>query len=227
MKTILIVEDDIVLAEGIKLNLDMEGYHGATAYNCAEALEQMKQKRPGLVLLDVNLPDASGLELAAQIRAQSQIPIIFLTARDMDEDMLAGFAAGADDYITKPFNIKIVLERIRAVLRRYETAPAKESLRVGNLEIDFDAYAIKKSGRPMTLTPTEFKLLKKFCMNPGIVLTREVLLQELWDVDENYVDEHTLTIFISRLRTKIGDGEYTYLKTVYGIGYVWMGENHE
>ena len=145
-------------------------------------------------------------------------------ARDMDEDMIAGFRAGADDYITKPFHIQVLVERVRAVLRRYQPSmEVKNQIQTGNLIIDFESYTVLKSGKPLSLTPTEFKLLEKFLRNPGIVLTRQVLIDELWDNDGNYVDEHTLTIFVSRLRSKIADREFTYIKTVYGTGYRWTG----
>lgn len=226
-RTILIVEDDIALAEGIRLNLELSGFCGCTAYNIEDADKQLRQNSFNLLLLDVNLPDGNGMEFAKHVRTLRDIPIIFLTAKDLDEDMIAGFCAGADDYITKPFNIQVLVQRIHAVLRRYSPVTEEENrVKVGNLMIDFESYTVLKKGEPLSLTPTEFKLLVKFCQNPGIVLTRQVLLAELWDKDENYVDEHTLTIFVSRLRTKIADDEFTYIKTVYGTGYRWIGEEN-
>lgn len=130
-----------------------------------------------------------------------------------------------DDYITKPFNVQILVQRVRAVLNRYRAGnEKKERIKAGNLEIDFQSWQVWKNGDELTLTPTEFKLLKKFCDNPGIVLTRAVLLEALWDKEDNYVDEHTLTIFISRLRSKIADRDHAYIRTIYGTGYQWTGE---
>lgn len=226
MKEILIVEDDEMLNAGLCYNLQLEGYGINPAYHFKGAVELLNKKEFDLILLDVNLPDGDGFTLSKRIRETSGVPIIFLTANDMDEDMIQGFEAGADDYITKPFNIKVVLQRIRAILRRCEEKQAK-LLRCGNLEIDFGRQTVKKSGNPLILTPTEFKLLQKFCSNKAQVLTRQALLEDLWDADGNFVDEHTLTINISRLRAKIADEGYPYIKTIYGVGYQWTGENHE
>lgn len=224
---ILIIEDDTFLAEGLRLNLELSGFLADVGHNIEQAEQKLVADRIDLMLLDVNLPDGDGVAFAKKIRGEKDIPIIFLTARDMDEDMIAGFQAGADDYITKPFNIQVLVQRVRAVLRRYHyLEDTKKRLKVGNLDIDFESYTVVKKGNELSLTPTEFKLLIKFCQNPGAVLTREVLLDELWDQEGNYVDEHTLTIFVSRLRTKISDEEFSYIKTVYGTGYRWIGEEN-
>lgn len=222
---ILIIEDDTALAEGIRLNLELAGYQADIVYSIKEAEDFFRHSDASLLLLDVNLPDGNGVNFARSIRSRRDIPIVFLTARDLDEDMIVGFQAGADDYITKPFNIQVLIQRVNAVLRRYQAIQEDvECLTVGNLEIDFKSYTVAKKGVILSLTPTEFRLLTKFCRNPGIVLTRQVLLEELWDKDENYVDEHTLTIFVSRLRSKISDETFSYIKTVYGTGYRWIGE---
>lgn len=221
---ILITEDDAVLAEGVKMNLEVSGFTVLIAHNIKEASACLTEENICLLILDVNLPDGDGVEFARNLRTRQKLPIIFLTAKDMDEDMIAGFQAGADDYITKPFNIQVLIQRVGAVLRRYQ--PLEEemtAMKVGNLSIDFESYTVMKQGKMLSLTPTEFKLLAMFCQNPGIVLTRQVLLETLWDKEENYVDEHTLTIFVSRLRGKISDEKFTYIKTVYGTGYRWIG----
>lgn len=222
---ILIVEDDEILSYGVKLNLSIAHFEAETAKNRAEALQKLRAERFDLLIMDVNLPDGNGFALAGEIREKYDIPIIFLTAKDMDEDIMTGFESGADDYVTKPFNVQILIQRVRAVLNRYSAGKkAEERVCIGNLEIDFAGHEVLKSKKPLSLTPTEFKLLKKFCENPGIVLTRSVLLEALWDKDGDFVDEHTLTIFVSRLRGKIADEEYTYIKTIYGTGYQWRGE---
>jgi len=227
MKSILIIEDDEILNAGLCYNLNLEGYQTESAYDIATAKKKFAEHEWALCILDVNLPDGDGITYGQGIRKQTKVPIIFLTARDMDEDMIRGFDAGADDYITKPFNVKILMQRVQAILRRCQETDEKVIFRCGNLEIDFDGYIVKKSGKILILTPTEYKLLCKFSKNPGNVLTRQVLLEDLWDKNENYVDEHTLTINISRLRSKITDETYSYIKTIYGMGYQWMGERHE
>lgn len=234
MERILIIEDDDILAQGVKFNLELAGFSADTATDLREAkrkLDDMQETGTGygtgwqLLILDVNLPDGDGFVFADSLRKERDIPVIFLTARDLDEDMMRGFETGADDYITKPFNVQILVQRVRAVLNRYRAGnEKKERIKAGNLEIDFQSWQVWKNGDELTLTPTEFKLLKKFCDNPGIVLTRAVLLEALWDKEENYVDEHTLTIFISRLRSKIADRDHTYIRTIYGTGYQWTGE---
>ena len=234
MERILIIEDDDILAQGVKFNLELAGFFADTASDLKEAkrkLDDVQETGTGygtewqLLILDVNLPDGDGFVFADSLRKEYDIPVIFLTARDLDEDMMRGFETGADDYITKPFNVQILVQRVRALLDRYRAGnEKKERIKAGNLEIDFQSWQVWKNGDELTLTPTEFKLLKKFCDNPGIVLTRAVLLEALWDKEENYVDEHTLTIFISRLRSKIADRDHAYIRTIYGTGYQWTGE---
>ncbi len=225
MENILIIEDDEMLNDGLCFNLQRAGLHPVPAYNLRQARAYMKEQEFQLFLLDVNLPDGDGFHFSEEIRSGSSAPIVFLTAHDMDEDMIRGFEAGADDYITKPFNIRIVLQRIQAILRRCEPAKEEQVYRCGSLEVDLGNRTVSKNGEVLTLTPTEFKLLQVFIRNPGQVLTRQVLLDKLWDQDGNFVDEHTLTINISRLRGKIEDDNNSYIKTVYGMGYQWMEEN--
>ena len=226
MEQILIIEDDDILAEGVRFNLSLAGFSASCVPDLKGAEKALRDGKWDLLLLDVNLPDGDGLAFAAWLRGGvSEISVIFLTAKDMDEDMMRGFAAGADDYITKPFNVQILIQRVKAVLNRYHAGKRKEEcLRAGSLEIDLRSWQVRKNGEAVPLTPTEFRLLKKFCENPGIVLTRDVLLEEMWDSEGKDVDEHTLTIFISRLRSKLADENDTYIRTVYGIGYQWIGE---
>ncbi|MCU6746183.1 MULTISPECIES: response regulator transcription factor [Lachnospiraceae] len=219
---ILLIEDDEILAQGVKLNLSLAGFAAETANTLKEGEKRLLEEEWDLLLLDVNLPDGDGFSFAGRIRKQQDIPIIFLTAKDMDTDMMTGFENGADDYVTKPFHVQILIQRIRAVLNRYTAGKRQESRKkAGNLEVDLKAYKVWKKGEELILTPTEFKLLRKFLENPDIVLTRGVLLEELWDKEGDFVDEHTLTIFVSRLRSKIADEEYQYIQTIYGTGYQW------
>lgn len=228
MEPILVIEDDEMLNAGLCYNLILEGYQAEGAKTLEEAQKKVEQQSYELLIVDVNLPDGSGLSFCRWFRERSQVPLLFLTARDLDEDMMKGFEAGADDYITKPFNVKVLMQRVQAVLRRVNTGGKPEQKFVcGNLSIDFEKHMILKGQEALTLTPTEYKLLHKFCQNQDIVLTREVLLDELWDQHGNFVDEHTLTINISRLKKKIADEQFTYIKSVYGTGYQWIGEGHE
>ncbi|WP_195270695.1 response regulator transcription factor [Eubacterium sp. 1001713B170207_170306_E7] len=223
MKRILVVEDDEMLGAGLCYNLELEGFKTVLVQSFEGAEKRVEEGGWDMVILDVNLPDGDGFSLAKKIRLRARTPLIFLTACDLDDDILKGFELGADDYITKPFNIKIVIKRINAVFRRSGDS-RKERFICGNLEIDFDRRTACKNGEPLILTPTEFKLLQLFCENPGKVLTRKMLLESLWDNEGNFVDEHTLTINVSRLRSKISDDAFAYIKTIYGMGYEWMGE---
>ncbi len=224
MKSILVVEDDEMLGAGLCYNLELEGFKTTLVQSFEEAGKKIESKKLGNGhILDVNLPDGDGFNLAKKIRLKDRTPLIFLTACDLDDDILKGFELGADDYITKPFNIKIVIKRINAVFRRTEVS-RKELFICGNLEIDFEKRTATKNEKPLVLTPTEFKLLQLFCKNPGKVLTRKMLLESLWDNEGNFVDEHTLTINVSRLRSKISDDTFAYIKTIYGMGYEWTGE---
>lgn len=232
MKKILVAEDDEMLNAGLCYNLTQEGFEPVSVYNLKEAMSAFSKTEFALVLLDVNFPEGDGFGFAKQVREKSRVPVFFLTACDMDEDIMKGFDAGADDYMTKPFNVKILMQRIRAVLRRYE-AGLGESLRkrelchCGHLEMDFEGSVVTKNGKPLSITPTECKLLFKLCRNPGMVLTRKILLEEIWDAQGNFVDEHALTVQMSRLKSKISDEAYSYIKTVYGMGYQWIGEKNE
>lgn len=224
MTKILIIEDDEMLNSGLCYNMELAGYEIGSAMTISVAKSLYQEKNWDLLLVDVNLPDGNGFDFGKWVREQSKVPLIFLTGNDLDENVLEGFDAGADDYITKPFNIKIVLKRIEAILSRSSRGDNENNTHVcGNLEIDFDSMQISKLEEGIELTPTEFKLLKVFCDNDGIVLTREVLLEKLWDKDGNFVDNHTLTINISRLKSKIKDDDYSYIKTIYGTGYQWIG----
>lgn len=231
MDTVLVVEDDKVLNAGLCYNLRQEGYEPVPAYNLEQAQSALSGMEFALILLDVNFPEGDGYQFARHIRERSRVPVFFLTACDLDEDIMKGFDVGADDYMTKPFNVKILMRRIRAVLRRYQESEGEvqegSGYFCGNLMIDFEGYVVKKNGSPLTLTPTEYKLLFKLCRNQQIVVTRRALLEEIWDARENFVDEHALTVQMSRLKSKIADKEYIYIKTVYGMGYQWIGDKHE
>lgn len=227
MSKILVVEDDEMLNAGICFNLQKAGHEPIPANDLTSAQPFIKKQAVDLILLDVNLPDGNGFEFARKIKSYNRKPFIFITAHELDDEMIKGFELGADDYITKPFNIKVVMQRIQAVLRRVEGTSHDTAFTCGNLTIDFETHTVKKSGENLSLTPTEFKLLYVFVKNSGMALTRSLLLEKLWDNEGNFVDEHTLTINISRLRSKISDETYHYIKTIYGMGYQWIGDEHE
>ncbi|WP_324824767.1 response regulator transcription factor [Sinanaerobacter sp. ZZT-01] len=224
MKRILVVEDDVMLNSGLCYNLELDEYKGIPAHDAAAALEKVTNESFDLVILDVNLPDVDGFELCKKIKAKRDIPVIFLTARDLEADVMKGFDLGADDYITKPFNINIFRKKVAAVLKRSGESATQRLYLCEDLVIDFDKLTATIKNEPIVFTPTEYKILKIFTSNPGVLLTRQLLLEKLYDVDANFVDEHTLTVNINRLRNKIENGDRKYIKTVYGMGYLWAGD---
>ncbi len=221
MPVILIVEDDTALRTGLTFDLKAEGYRVLTVENGKTALS-MIENSVELVLLDVNLPDMDGYAVCRKIKAAFNIPVIFLTARDMEQEQIQGFECGADDYVTKPFSNQLLRKRIAAVLKRY--GGGNSMYEDDYLKVDFDRFTASIEGKSITFTPTEYRLLKIFMSNAGNVLTRQLLLEKLWDNEGNYVDEHALTVNINRLRGKIESRGHSYIKTVYGIGYIWSGD---
>lgn len=223
MKRILIIEDDISLSSGLRFDLEAETYLVNTAYSAKEALDFIYKKEYDLLLVDVNLPDENGFELCRKIKIQKDIPVIFLTARDLENDQLQGFDLGADDYITKPFSMPLLRKRVSAVLKRAHRN-TMDIYDDGFLLIDFRKLTASAGNKAVTLTPTEYKILKLFIANIGTVLTRQIILEKVWDNDGNFVDEHALTVNVNRLRSKIETNEHKYIKTIYGMGYRWAGE---
>lgn len=226
MERILVVEDDLALSAGLCFELDMTGYSTVAAYNCHKANYLLETEFFSLVILDVNLPDGNGFELCLDIkRKQPKLPVIFLTANDLEQDVLNGFDLGAEDYITKPFNMKILLRRVEVALRK--NSPSLKSLANcfddGFLCLDFESLAAIRDNVKLAITPNEYKLLKTMTANAGNIVTRQLLLEKLWDCEGNFIDDHTLTVTINRLRAKIEDTAHTYIKTVRGIGYIWTG----
>lgn len=221
MFTILIIEDDNALRSGLEFDLAVEGYIVVTAENGGTALERLDSA--DIAIMDVNLPDMEGFELCREIKNKKNIPVIFLTCRDLEADELNGFSSGADDYITKPFSLPVLRKRISAVLKRNKVLGDVYS--DGFLTVDFTKFTASAGDKNISFTPTEYKLLNIFIKSKGSVLMRQILLEKLWDGKGNFVDEHTLTVNINRIRVKIEDNDHKYIKTVYGIGYVWNGEN--
>lgn len=213
--TILIVEDDRPLNDGIALSLN--GAKTLQAYNLKEVCTLIDDKID-LIILDSNLPDGSGLDLCKEIRSFSPVPIIFLTANDMEIDIVAGLAAGADDYITKPFSLAVLRARIDAVMRR--RVPVSDVYEQGGFFFDFDNMVFKAGERAVNLSKTEQKLLKLLVSNKGTILSREKLIDRIWSDGAEFVEENALSVTVGRLRQKLGGAP---VKTVYGIGYVWEG----
>ena len=226
MKQILIVEDDSFLNKMLAYNLTADGYGVTSAMNARSAAHALQTREFHLVLLDINLPDGNGYDLCRLIKPEHPATIvIFLTANDQESDQIRGYEVGAVDYITKPFVIGALQRKIKAMFAMLEHhKPAKNIYDDGRLFLDFSEQAAALNGKPLTLSPMEYKMLNLFCKNPKQVLTRQQLLEKLWDVDERFVDEHTLTTSVSRIRSKIeADGEAPYIKTIYGMGYQWTG----
>ena len=225
MKRILIVEDDALLNKTLAYNLSSDGWDVTPALNARTAASLLAGTEYDLVLLDINLPDGNGYDLCGLIKPEHpDTVVIFLTANDQESDQLRGYEAGAVDYITKPFSIEALQRKIRAMFAMLEHhKPAKDLYDDGRLFLDFSEQSATLNGKPVTLSPMEYKMLYLFCKNPRQVLTRQRLLERLWDVDEKFVDEHTLTTSISRIRGKIEAEGDTYIKTIYGIGYQWTG----
>ncbi|KAI4449054.1 Sensory transduction protein regX3 [Eubacterium plexicaudatum ASF492] len=206
-------------------NLKSDGYDITSVLNTKTAADNLTVSEYDLVLLDINLPDGNGFDLCRVIKPQHpDTMVIFLTANDQECDQIRGYEAGAVDYITKPFSVGALQRKISAMFAMLEHhRPAKDIYDDGRLFLDFSEQTASLNGKPLSLSTMEFKMLNLFRKNPKQVLIRGHLLEKMWDVNENYVDEHTLTTTISRIRSKIEADGGTYIKTVYGMGYQWMG----
>ncbi|MED4959377.1 response regulator transcription factor [Paenibacillus macerans] len=222
MTTILIVEDDMSLNKGIALTLAQDGISIEQAYDLAGAERRLAAGGVDLIVLDVNLPDGSGLDFCEKVRAGSRVPIIFLTANDMESDIVMGFELGGDDYITKPFSLMVLRSRVMAVLRRCDFGQ-EDKAEIPPFLFDFGRMDYRKQGQSISLSITEQKLLKTLVANRGQILTREQLMDAVWLREAEFVDENALTVTIKRLRAKIEDDPSApkYIKTVYGLGYMW------
>lgn len=225
MRKILVVEDDRVLNGTLAYNLTADGYEVNSAYCYRDAVGYLKKIEYDVALLDINLPDGIGLDLCEEIRSRGQQTyIIFITANDKESDMLKGYEAGGADYITKPFSIVVLCKKIKAVFQNLDLrTPQHDLFDNGILRIDFSEQTAFLNGEAVDFTPKEYRILSLFVKNPRIILTKRQILEKLWDADGDFVDEHTLTTSISRIRKKIETEEQKYIKTTYGVGYQWMG----
>lgn len=221
---LLVVEDDRLLNSTLCYNLSAAGYAVDAAFTKAAAARFCDKQDYGLIVLDVNLPDGNGFDFCREIKMRCpDTAVIFLTANDMESDMLRGFELGADDYVTKPFPMSVFQKKVSALTSRIQKQTGADCYTDGNLSVNFSEAAATLGGEPIAFTAMEYRLLKVFTNNPNQVLTRQVLLEKLWDSDGNFVDEHALTAAISRVRGKIERNGFQYIKTVYGMGYLWIG----
>ena len=221
MKTILIVEDDRILNRGVSFALKKEGYEIISAYSLEEAKNVIIKNDINFLLLDINLPDGSGLDLCEQISDIMDFPIVFFTANDTEEDMIKGFERGCDDYISKPFSMDILKLKINAILKRSHTKD-KNEFKYKDLRIDYDSRKVYVRNEEVNLTVTEYKLLELLCKNKNKAVTKELILEKLWDCNGNYVDENAISVNIRRLRKKIevDPKNPEYIITLFGIGYI-------
>lgn len=219
MANIFLLEDDRILSKGISIALKKDGHTVTAVYGFTDALQQYPKLKVDLFLLDINLPDGSGLELCRKIRETSETPILFLTANDTEENMLEGFGAGCDDYIAKPFPLAVLRKKVQAVLKR--TINDSSRILYKNLEINTDKCLVLLCGEEVHLTATEYRLLLCLAQNKGKVVTKTILLERLWDIDGNFVDENTVRVNIKRLRQKLNDEKQGYIATVFGMGYTF------
>lgn len=218
---LLLVEDDRVIASGLTYSLTQEGYEVTHYATFAAAQNAIEQDTFALCLFDISLPDGDGFSLCKQVKEKSDIPVIFLTARDDEGNVVMGLDIGADDYITKPFRLRELLSRIRTVLRRYHGETQKNQITVGDLTIYTNEARVFCSGKEVLLTSLEYRLLLIFASHKGQVLSRGQILSNLWDAAGDFVNDNTLTVYIKRLREKIEPDSQSprYIHTIRGLGY--------
>jgi two-component system response regulator RegX3 len=223
---ILIVEDEGSLADSVRYNLEREGFVVTVAADGRRALERFRAEPPALVILDLMLPEVSGLDLCRAIRAESDVPIIMVTAKDSEADKVAGLELGADDYVTKPFSVRELVSRVRALLRRTRMSPEGVQVDVltgGPVEMDVVRHEVLVGGEAASFPPKEFELLETFLRRKGRLLTRDFLIEEVWGSDY-FGDTKTLDVHVKRLRKKIEEDPHspTHLVTVRGLGYKFV-----
>ncbi len=218
-KTILVIEDDGNIRELLRLYLEQEGYAVETAQDGLEGLRAFKRVHPDLVLLDLMMPVMDGTQVMKELRAQSKVPVIMLTAKGETFDKVAGLELGADDYVTKPFEMRELIARVRAVLRRYDKDDTPRKLEFDNLIIDKESYNITVKGEKMEIPPKEIELLYFLASSPNRVFTRAQLLDDVWGFDY-FGDTRTVDVHVKRLREKLqGVSDQWEIKTVWGVGY--------
>lgn len=219
---IFVLEDDEAIGIGLSYTLESEKYEVTLVKTVAEAKKTVENKEFDLYILDLTLPDGNGYEVCSLIKSKGDLPVIFLTAYDDEINVVTGFELGADDYISKPFRVRELLARVKSVLRRYSKDNADGIVKIGELSVNTAEARVLLRGEEVILTAMEYRLLLSFVNNRGTVLTRRKLLEEIWDVDGDFVNDNTLTVYIKRLRDKIENdpNDPQYIKTVRGMGYL-------
>ncbi len=227
-ETILVVDDEEAIAEAVRARLRSEGFDVVVAHDGPEAIQLNEEHHPALVVLDLMLPGMDGLEVCKEIQRKEWIPVLMLTARTEEADKVAGFAVGADDYLTKPFSLRELAVRVKAMLRRVDrirSAPATEPIDRGGLSIDPNRRRVTVDGNEISLTPLEFEILYALARDPGVVLTRDQLMDRVWGYRDfaggRVVDSH-----VARIRRKLGEdgGDPRFIRTVHGVGYALREE---
>ncbi|CEN81208.1 response regulator transcription factor [Paraclostridium sordellii] len=226
MINVLMIEDDSTIAFGVKYALEQEGFNVDICKDLESGRQNINNKEYNIILLDVMLPDGNGYEFCKEIRQTLDTPIIFLTACDEEVNIVTGLDIGGDDYVTKPFRVRELISRMNAVLRRKgNNNENKKVVKFGNLSINTLEARVYKKGEEIFLTSVEYKLLLILIQNKNVVLSRTKILEKLWDVTYDFVNDNTLTVYIKRLREKIEDDSTNpkYILTVRGVGYKWDG----
>lgn len=221
MRKILLVEDNDTIIMGLKYSLEQENFEVDTAKNIVTTKSKIKKQEYDLYLLDIALPDGEGYEICKTIKEKENSPVIFLTAKDEETDIVQGLDMGADDYVVKPFRTRELISRINSVLRRYQKNTSSENqIKCQNILIDNNTAKVYKNGKEVILTSLEYKILLMLFNNKNILVTREQILDKIWDVAGNFVNDNTLTVYIKRIREKIDDKDGKIIQTVRGIGYM-------
>ena len=219
---IFLLEDDEAIGIGLTYSLENEGYNVTLAKSVKEAEKIIDEKEFSLYILDLTLPDGSGYDVCKRIKAKGDLPVIFLTAYDDEVNVIMGFELGADDYISKPFRVKELMLRIKSVMRRYSNETSDGIIKINSLKINTNEAKVYKKNEEIILTAMEYRLLLILLSNRGKVLSRTALLENIWDVAGDFVEDNTLTVYIKRLRDKIEEdpAKPEFIKTVRGLGYV-------
>jgi DNA-binding response OmpR family regulator len=229
-QTVLVVDDEAAIAEAVRARLESEGFEVLVAGDGPEAIRICDTARPDLVVLDLMLPGMDGLEVCKRIQRDRWVPVLMLTARTEEADKVAGFAVGADDYLTKPFSLRELAIRVRAILRRVEriesvSASPSEPIALGGLEIEPSRRRVTVDGREIALTPLEFEILLTLATDPGVVFTREQLMDRVWGY-RDYAGGRVVDSHVARIRRKLGEdgAEPRFIRTVHGVGYAFREE---
>ena len=217
MKKILLIEDNETIIMGLKYSLEQEGFQVISAKTAKESKEKLDNKSIDIVLLDVSLPDGNGFEICKEIKEKNDIPVIFLTAQDEETSVVLGLDLGADDYIVKPFRTRELISRIKSVLRRYGKKEENNIIQYKNIKIDTISAKVYKNNKEIIFTSLEYRILLMLFTNQNKLITREQLLEKIWDIAGNFVNDNTLTVYIKRIREKLEDD--SIIKTVRGLGY--------